>query len=72
MLRHREGKLELLDFMMPRLREHECVTLEAIGAAKVIRIALRLQELHERVLKRGDTQCKEEEKIECIKDIYEA
>lgn len=72
MLRHRGGKLESVDFIMPRFREHENVTLEAIGVAKVLRIALRLQKLYERVKKQGYSRYEEEEKVECIKDIYEA
>lgn len=48
------------------------VSLEAVGAAKVLKLAVRLKEFSDMVSARGDTTFKIGEQYEYIKDILEA
>lgn len=48
------------------------VSLEAVGAAKCLKLAVRLQAFHEMVRERGDTTYTIKEKYDYIRDILEA
>lgn len=48
------------------------VSLEAVGAAKILKIAIRLQEFHKMVQDRGEHEYKLIEQYNYIKDILEA
>ena len=45
---------------------------EAVGAAKVLKLAIRLRKFNKMVEDRGDTEYKISEEYDYIKDIYEA
>ena len=45
---------------------------EAIGAAKVLKIALRLYEFSRKLKEEGKTECRLKEEYECVRDILEA
>lgn len=47
-------------------------SLEAVGAAKVLKLAVRLQQFSRMVEERGDTEYKISEKFDYIRDILEA
>lgn len=48
------------------------VSKEAVGAAKILKIALRLQKFHEKLKKEGKTEYKLSEEYDYIKDILDA
>lgn len=48
------------------------ISKEAVGAAKILKIALRLQEFHEKLKEEGKTEYKLLEEYEYIKDILDA
>ncbi len=47
-------------------------SLEAVGAAKVLKLAIRLGQFSEMVRERGDTEYKVSEKLDYIRDILDA
>lgn len=48
------------------------VSLEAVGAAKCLKLALRLKEFHDMVRERGDDKYSLKEQYDYIRDILEA
>lgn len=51
---------------------NSAVSKEAVGAAKILKLALRLQKFHEKLKKEGKTEYKLLEEYDYIKDILDA
>lgn len=53
-------------------RKGRSPSLEAVGAAKVLKLAIRLRQFSEMVKERGDTEYKVSEMVDYIRDILDA
>lgn len=73
-LRNIEGFISLTKAITYVLcqRENGRISKEAVGAAKVLKIAVRLSEFQEKLEKEGKTEYKFSEEYDYIKDILDA
>lgn len=63
---------EAFGIMMCHSRKSSSPSLEAVGAAKVLKLAIRLQQFSKMLEERGDTKYKVSEKYDYIQDILDA
>lgn len=63
---------EAFGIMMGHGRKSSSPSLEAVGAAKVLKLAIRLQQFSKMLEERGDTKYKVSEKYDYIQDILDA
>lgn len=63
---------EAFGIMLGHERKSGNLSLEAVGAAKVLKLAMRLHQFSKMVRERGDMQYKISEKFEYIRDILDA
>lgn len=63
---------EAFGLMLGHGRKANSPSLEAVGAAKVLKLTVRLSQFSKLVKERGDTEYKVSEKFDYIKDILDA
>lgn len=61
-----------LNIVMDRRDRNLNISTEAIGAAKAVKLAIRMKQFEKMVEERGDTKYSVKELLEYIKDILEA
>lgn len=64
--------LRAAELMMAHTDNKFKLSLEAVGAAKVVRLAIRLKEFEDKLKAEGRTEYKLSEKLEYIRDVLEA
>lgn len=65
--------LEALSFIIGRTEGRSFrVSLEAVGAAKVLKLAIRIYQFHMKLKEEGRTEYKAVEELEYIRDILDA
>lgn len=64
--------LNAITYMMCHRDRNFKLSQEAVGAAKVLRLALKLREFNEKLSKEGKKEFRIADQMEFIKDIYEA
>lgn len=61
-----------ISIMLGKVDKNGRVSKEAVGAAKVLKLALRLKEFSDRLKEEGRSECKIKEELEFIQDILDA